>query len=123
MNVLKSISMLDEQTVQIEFHDEFRFDLEKIKQSYDETERITNGRKLKRLVICGRKTEIDKAARDYGKKENERLKGSVIAEALVVHTFTQKIITNLYLKYIQKSYPAKSFTDINKAKEWLNGYS
>ncbi|MFM6984550.1 MAG: hypothetical protein ACKOXF_10490 [Chitinophagaceae bacterium] len=122
MGVLKSISMLDDQTVVIEFRDDITFDLEGIQSSYRETEAYTGGKKLKRLVLCGRKTDITKEARQYGLKENERLKDSVIAEALVVHSFTQKMITNIYLKYIQKSYPARSFTDIDKAKEWLNTF-
>lgn len=122
MGVLKSISMLDDHTVVIEFRDDITFDLEGIQSSYRETEAFTGGKKLKRLVLCGRKTDITKEARQYGLKENERLKDSVIAEALVVHSFTQKMITNIYLKYIQKSYPARSFTDIDKAKEWLSTF-
>lgn len=120
MSVLKSIKMLDEQTVEIVFHDEFYFDLESIKQSYAETHEFTQGKKLKRLVISGRKTDITREARQYGLHENQRLKDNVIAEALVVHSFIQKMITNIYLKNIQKSYPAKAFTDIEKAKEWLS---
>jgi hypothetical protein len=114
--------MLDDQTVLIEFKDDITFDLEGIQSSYKETEAYIGGKKLKRLVLCGKKTDITKEARQYGLKENERLKDSVIAEALVVHSFTQKMITNIYLKYIQKSYPAKSFTDIDKAKEWLSTF-
>lgn len=119
MSVLKSIRMLDVQTVEICFHDEFTFDLEKIKQSYVETFAFTQGKKLKRLVISGRKTDINREARQYGTKENVRLKDTVIAEALVVHSFIQRMITNIYLKHIQKNYPAKAFTDTEKAKEWL----
>ena len=115
--------MLTDDLVEIVFYDDFHFDLEKIKESYKETEKVTGNRKIKRLVICGKHTEIDKAARDYGKKENERLADQVIAEALVVHNFTQKIITNLYLKYIGNSYPAKSFTDVQKAREWLDSFN
>lgn len=122
MGVLKSISMLDDQTLEIVFKDDITFDLEAIQSCYKETEAYTGGKKLKRLVISGKKTDITKEARQYGLKENERLKDLVIAEALVVHSFTQKMITNIYLKYIQKSYPAKSFTDIDKAKEWLNTF-
>lgn len=120
MAVLKSVRMLTEDLVEIVFHDEFHFDLEKIKQSYEETAAVTQGKRVKRLVISGKRTQINKEARDYGKSENARLSENVIAEALVVHNFTQKIITNLYLKYIQKSYPAKSFTNIEKAREWLD---
>lgn len=119
MSVLKSIRMLDEQTVEICFLDEFTFDLEKIKQSYAECMAFTQGKRLKRLVISGRKTDINREARQFGTRENERLKDTVIAEALVVHSFIQRMITNIYLKNIHKSYPAKAFTDIEKAKEWL----
>jgi hypothetical protein len=119
MGVLKSVQLVTEDMVEIVFYDDFHFNLERIKESYKETEVVTKGLKLKRLVICGKHTEIDKEARDYGKVMNEQLSAQVVAEALVVHSFTQKMITNLYLKYIQKSYPAKSFTDVQKAKDWL----
>ena len=122
MKVQKSIRMISEDIVEIAFDDNIFLDLEKIMQSFAETEAFTNGRRLKRLVISGRNTDITKEARSYGLKENERLKDQVIAEALVVHSFTQKMITNFYLKYINKSYPAKAFTDIEKAKEWLNTF-
>lgn len=122
MGVLKSIKMLDDQTVEIMFKDELTFDIEGIKKSYSETKAFTGERKLKRLVISGKHTDITREARQFGLQENEKLKDLVIAEALVVHSFTQKMITNFYLKYIQKSYPAKSFTDIAKAKEWLNSF-
>ncbi|HEY1047015.1 MAG TPA: hypothetical protein VGF79_11290 [Bacteroidia bacterium] len=122
MKVQKSIRMISEDILEITFDDNVFLDLEKIIQSFEETEAFTNGRKLKRLVISGKKTDITKEARAYGLKENERLKDQVIAEALVVHSFTQKMITNFYLKYINKSYPAKAFTDVEKAKEWLNTF-
>lgn len=122
MGVLKSVRLLTEDMVEIVFYNDFHFDLEKIKESYKETEAVTGGRKLKRLVICGKNTEINKEARDFGKEMNSKLASEVVAEALVVHSFTQKMITNLYLKYIQRSYPAKSFTDVQKAKDWLDTF-
>ncbi len=122
ITVQKSISMFNENTVKIEFRDDFTFDLEAIKRSYIETEKFTGGRKFKRFVICGKNTDITKEARKYGQEENKRLKDTVIAEALVVNSLTQKMITNFYLKFIADTYPCRSFTDLNEAIEWLEQY-
>ena len=81
MGVLKSIKMLDDQTVEIVFPDDIIFDLEGIQLSYKETLAFTGGKKFKRLVICGKRTDITKEARQYGLQENERLTDTVTAEA------------------------------------------
>jgi hypothetical protein len=53
-------------------------------------------------------------------QENKDRKNTIIAEAVLVSSLTQKMTTNFYLKFIKDSYPSKFFTDYNKAKDWLN---
>lgn len=120
--VQKSIRLIEGGILEITFPDDIFLDIDKIKKSFQETEAFTGGKRLKRLVISGKRTDITKEARAYGLKENERLKDQVIAEALVVHSFTQKMITNFYLKYINKSYPARAFTDPEEGKKWLSAF-
>jgi hypothetical protein len=120
--ILQSIEMLNEDTVQIVFKGEITVTLEDIKQAYEDYDAYAGGRRLKRLVISGKNTEITKDARRYGEQENEKRKDNCIAEAMVVYTFVQKMVTNFYLKYIKDLYPTKSFTNIEEAREWLLNY-
>lgn len=118
--ILKSLSMLDENTVEIVFQDEVIIELEDIKRTYQELNEFTGERRLKKLVITGKKTEITKDARSYGHMESLKIKDRVVAEAIVVHLLYQKMIVNFYIMFIKDSYPTKFFTDVEKAKEWLN---
>lgn len=122
IKVQKQIRMIETDTVEITFHDDFKFDLDSIKRSYKETDDFTQGKRLKRLVICGYNTDITKEARQYGQAENVRLKDNVIAEALVVRSLTQRMITNFYLKFIKDAYPCKAFTKLEDAKAWLKEF-
>lgn len=117
--IYKSIRMIYDDTVEIVMRDNFKFDLEKLKLCYSETHEFTKGRRLKRLVICGKHTDIDREARLFGHEESVRIKDQVIAEALVITGFTQKIIANFYLKFIKDIYPTRVFTDVESAKAWL----
>jgi hypothetical protein len=117
--VLKSLSMLDEKTVQIEFNDEIVIELEDLRAGYKQLSEYTAEKRLKKLIITGKKTEITKEARLFGHNESLKIKDKVIAEAIVVHLLYQKMIINFYIKFIKDSYPTKFFTDVEKAKEWL----
>ncbi len=118
--ILKSLSMIDDDTVEIVFQDDVLIELEDIKKTYRELHEFTGNRRLKKLVITGRKTEITKDARLYGHNESVKIKDRVIAEAIVVHLLYQKMIINFYIKFIKDSYPTRFFTDVEKAREWLN---
>lgn len=120
--LIKSLSMLDEQTLEVVFHDEVLLDLEAIKIIDKNCDALVDGRKLKRLVISGKNTLITKEARVYGQNKSRELKSLIIAEAVVVNTLPQKMVANFYFAFIKDFYPAKFFTDVNKAKEWLSGY-
>lgn len=117
--IYKSIRLINDDTVEIVMRDNFKFDLEKLKLCYSETHAFTKGRRLKRLVICGKFTDIDREARLFGHEESVRIKDQVVAEALVITGFTQKIIANFYLKFIKDIYPTRVFTDVELAKSWL----
>jgi hypothetical protein len=117
--ILKSMRMLNEDTVEIIFEDRAQIELEDMMAAYVEFDEFMGGRRLKRLIVPGKDMQMTKAARKYGEMENERRSGNCIAEAMVVFTFVQKMCTNFYLKYVRDIYPAKSFTDMEEAKAWL----
>ncbi len=120
--LIKTLSMLDDRTLFLEFNDEVLLDLEAIKCVDRNCDELVAGRKLKRLVIAGKNTLITKEAREYGQAKSRESKSMIIAEAVVVNTLPQKMVANFYFAFIKDFYPAKFFTDINKAKEWLSKY-
>ena len=119
---IKSALMLNESTLEITFQDEVLIDLEAIKLIDAHCDEIVAGRRLKRLVVSGKKTLMTKEARQYGQDKSKSSKDLIIAEAVVVNTLPQKMVANFYFAFIRDFYPAKFFTDINKAKDWLSGF-
>jgi len=119
---IKSASMLDESTFELVFQDEVQIDLEGIKLIDAYCDEIVAGLRLKRLIVSGKNTLMTKEARQYGQDKSKSSKELIIAEAVVVNTLPQKMVANFYFAFIRDFYPAKFFTDINKAKDWLSGF-
>jgi len=118
-SILKSFRFIDEKTIELIFHDAVIIDLEGIMAVDDYCLQFTKGKKIKRLIVSGKNSEITAKARQYGEKLSEGAKDDIIAEAVVVNSLAQKMIANFYFKYLKDLYPARFFTDIDKAKEWL----
>jgi hypothetical protein len=117
--IIKSFRFLDEETTELIFHDNTDIDLDGIIAVADYCRSFTNGKRIKRLTISGKNSNISAKARNYGEKLSEADKDNIIAEAVVVHSLTQKMVANFYFKYLKDLYPARFFTDADKAKEWL----
>ncbi len=118
-SIIKSFRFLDEQTTELVFHDNIVIDVDGITAVDAYCGGLTKGKRIKRLVISGRNSEITAKARQHGEKLNEDVKDMVIAEAIVVHSLAQKMVANFYFKYLKNHYPAKFFMDVGKAREWL----
>lgn len=121
-NVLRSIQMLDENTVEVRFNDKVLIDLEDIKITYDQLNNVTQGRRLRKIVVTGKGTQITKEARIFGHEASLKLKDQIIAEAIVVNSLYQKMVINFYSKFIKGLYPSKYFDDFELAKNWLKQY-
>lgn len=117
---IQSMTMLSHDMVEIVFNDNMTIHLKDLKESFEELAEFTQGKRLKKLIIAGTNTKIKKEARNYGHHEIKRIQHTVVAEAIVVRTRHQKWAMNLYFSFIKNTYPAKSFTDAEKAKEWLD---
>lgn len=111
--------MLNENTVEISFLDNILIDLESLKAAWIILDEFTQNRRLKKLVIVGRNTDITHEARKNGHASSQARKAYIIAEAMVVHTLPQKMVANFYSRFIKNQYPIKYFTDVDAAKEWL----
>ena len=112
--------MVDKNTVLIKYKDNVQITAKGISEAFEYLYKVTNMQQTARLVVIGKDDVITNAGRLEIAQENKRHKDLIIAEAIVVDAFYQKIKTNFYLSLIKKTYPVECFTDINKAKEWLN---
>ncbi len=120
MDLLKSLRMLDEYTIEIIYHDNITIDLTGIQKAWVKLDDFTQKKRLKKLTIVGKNTSITREARRNGHAESESRKHIIAAEALVVHTLPQKMVANFYSKFIKDLYPIKYCTDVEAARQWLN---
>ncbi len=119
-NILKSIRMSDDLTVEVEFLNIKEIDVDLLSEAYQILDDYTDCKRLKKLLITAPNNNINKEARQYGEAEAHKRKNSIIAEAIVVHSLPQKMAINFYLTFIKGEYPIRYFTDRSKAKEWLD---
>ncbi|MES2616899.1 MAG: hypothetical protein V4613_03415 [Bacteroidota bacterium] len=119
--IIKSFTIIEEtNTCELYFNDNITITLDAIKKVDEHCKQYTAGRKLKRLVVSGRNSHITREARIYGQEASELNKLFVQAEAVVVYSFPQKMVVNFYFGFLKGSFPMQFFTDIEKAREWLN---
>lgn len=119
MGILKSLTMLNEDTIELVFHDNIKIDLDGMREGWIELDNFTQNKPLKKLTIVGRNTDITHEARKFGHTEIKARGKYIKAEAMVVHTLPQKMIANFYFAFVKNMYPVKYFTDVDEAKEWL----
>lgn len=73
-------------------------------------------RKLKLLVLPGKRTNASREAREY----SQRTQLNSLGEAIVVQSLAQRIISNFYISFKNKAdYPIKMFNNKDEALNWL----
>lgn len=119
--IIKSF-IIDEatNTCELYFNDNITITLDAIIKIDEYCKQFTAGIKLKRLVVSGRNSHITREARIYGQEASESNKSFIQAEAVVVYSFTQKMVANFYFGFLKGLFPMQFFTDVEKAKEWLS---
>jgi hypothetical protein len=122
IQVLESLKMTDHQTVEVKFDKGVIVNKEDMRSILNALYELTNNQPCKRLIVISKGSHLEHAARIYLQEENKARKIAIIAEAVLVTSLTQKMTTNFYLKFIKDIYPSKFFTDIDKAKFWLDQY-
>ena len=76
---------------------------------------LRDNRVLYIIVEKGRFASLDKSAREY--LQNNKFEA--LASAVVLHSLSQRIIFNFYLKFRNQAYPTKGFNSMTDAKEWI----
>ena len=118
--VIESVLYLDQHTIELKYKTSVNVNLEDMREILNHLYDFTQNKRLKRLIIISKDAQMALPARLLLQEENKDRKNTIIAEAVLVTSLTQKMTTNFYLKFIKDSYPSKFFTDYNKAKEWLD---
>lgn len=112
--------MFDDQIVEVVYNDYVMVTLKGIEDVYNILDSVTEDKKIAKLLIIGKGTQITEEARLGIIEANKLRKDMIHAEAIVVNSIAQKISANLYMKFIHQEYPIQCFTDIEKAIAWLS---
>ncbi|MCC6818220.1 MAG: hypothetical protein IT245_04970 [Bacteroidia bacterium] len=118
--VLESISLIDKTIVEVRYKEKVKVDENDMREILDALYEYTENKPLKRLILITSGSTLTLKARLLLQEENKDRKETILAEAVIVNTLTQKMTTNFYLNFIKVSYPSKFFTDYSKAKLWLS---
>ena len=82
---------------------------------YDAYNELRDNRILNIIIEHGRFATLDKSAREY--LQNNKFEAK--ACSIVMHSFPQRILFNIYLRFRNQTYPIKGFNSMTDAKEWL----
>lgn len=93
-----------------------------VEAMFEKLDAYVQGRTLKRLLIISNKTNATKKARLKIIEENKKRKAIVIAEAMVVNSFAQKLALNFYFFFQDHIYPMRFFSKRHEAEKWLRKF-
>lgn len=113
------LTWINPNTIQIKYFDNAEVSLDIAKIDYELYNQFVGKKPVKKLIISGIYTTVDKEARNFIKNENNKRSDYIIAEAIVIHSLSQRILANFYFKIVKPKYPIKVFTDLDEAYIWL----
>jgi len=105
----------DDEIVVIKFADQRALDYDDMEEIFGAYARLTNDSPHKVLIISG---EQGTASRD-GREHAQKTVLPCLAEAIVVHSYAQRIISNIYIAFKKCTYPIKLFNEVEEAIDWL----
>lgn len=113
-----TVTILDEDILLINVRQNYNFTLRDFKELKIASIRLAKHKGVYSIIDIGEKTIPDKEAREACSFETGN--GWIKAEAIVVHSLGQRIVARHNLKQKRDKYPVKLFTNIEKAKGWIN---
>jgi hypothetical protein len=116
----KSVVCLEEDNVlYVDIQPEVSFELEDFLELKNAAKELGQGKKFYNLIHVGEFTIPNDAARTASTSHE----GSTykLADAFVIHSFSQKLVANFYLSYHKPVVPTRFFTCLKDAREWLYG--
>lgn len=114
---ISEVYQLSENILMIDIQAEKEFDLKDFEQLVDAAFELGKGKKFYNLIKVGSHTLPSHDARVASTSKE----GSIykMADAFVIHSFSQKLVGNFYMNFHKPYVPTKFFNSIEKAKAWL----
>ncbi|NQY10627.1 MAG: hypothetical protein HRT71_14100 [Flavobacteriales bacterium] len=94
--------------------------LEMAKQNVAFRLKFSKGRTMPLVANLGSIIQVDKATRAY-LAQIDAITG-ISCTAIAINSLSTKLIASMYITYDKPPVPTKFFTDMEKAKEWCNGF-
>ena len=114
---ISSVKVRHDGILQIDIDAGEEFGFMDMQDLIDAAQQLGDGKKFLNLIKLGEYTLLDYEARTFSASRiGSEFK---IADAFVINSLSQKIVTNFYLKFHKPVVPTKIFTDTPKALEWL----
>lgn len=116
---ISTVKLKSKEILQIDIVDDQVFEKKDMIELIDAAYKLGGGKKFKNLIYVGEFTVPDlKAIKLSCSKAGSIYK---IADAFIIHTLSQKIIANFYLKIQKPVVPTKFFSNTIDAEKWLLG--
>lgn len=113
-----TVSLIEEDILFINVGRDQEFSLRDYKEVRLASIRLANNKDVFSLIHLGDKTIPDKEAREACTIDTGN--GCIKAEAFIVHSLGQRIVARHILKQKKRQIPVKLFTNLDKAKAWLD---
>lgn len=115
---ISTVTRISQDTLYIEIVPDREFEIKDFHQLMDAAYKIGRGKKFYNLINVGEYTTPNHDARVASTSEV----GSIykLADAFVIHSIPQKVISNFYMSFHKPAVPTRFFTSIEAANEWLD---
>jgi hypothetical protein len=115
-----SVASRSDGIMMVEIKADQEVDVVLVKRIVNSIEKIGAGKRFPLLIVLGENTLPNAEARSYvATTESDPY---AIAEAYVINSFTQKLVSNIYTNLNKPARPTKFFNSQEKAVEWLKSY-
>ena len=107
--------LLEGDIFHLEYEDNIILEIEDYKAGMAAYQEAGKGKKLKMMIEVGKYTTSSSSGRKYAQENNP----NAIAEALVIHSLAQRLLTRFYIIFHHGDHPIRAFEDPEKAVQWL----
>lgn len=111
------IELRDDGIIQFFYGDHVQYTMYETKELEEAVNRITKGVTHKSLRIAGRFTNVDMEVMKYLSRGRGTL--FTLADSFVIHSLSQKILANFYLRINKPVLPTRVFNKVDEAETWL----
>lgn len=109
--------------IEVVFFDEVLVEYKNMKDNIKTLEIISQEKKLSRLIVLNEFTDFNMESIQLLIDENRKRKSSIISEAIIVKSISNRLVANYYYQQNKKFYKIKLFENATNAKKWIEEIS